>query len=62
MLKITPELHRHITPDADIDDIREQGIKQGMQPLKISGARKIAAGITTLSEVMRVIPKETEYS
>ena len=44
-------------PDADAAAIREQGIKQGMQPLRISGARKITEGITTMSEVMRVIPR-----
>ncbi len=57
MLKITPELRHLVNPDADAAAIREQGIKQGMQPLRISGARKITQGITTISEVMRVIPR-----
>jgi general secretion pathway protein E len=57
MLKISPELRRLVTPDADAAAIREQGIKQGMQPLRISGARKITEGITTMAEVMRVIPR-----
>ncbi len=57
MLKITPELRHLVNPDADAAAIREQGIKQGMQPLRISGARKITQGITTMSEVMRVIPR-----
>ena len=57
MLRISPELRRLVTPDADAAAIREQGIKQGMQPLRISGARKITEGITTMAEVMRVIPR-----
>lgn len=57
MLRISPEIRRLVTPDADAASIREQGIKQGMQPLRISGARKITEGITTMSEVMRVIPR-----
>jgi general secretion pathway protein E len=60
MLRITPELRALVTPDTDVASIREQGIKQGMQPLRISGARKIAGGITTMSEVMRVIPRTSD--
>ncbi len=61
MLKMTPELRQRITADVDVAEVRDQGIKQGMQPLRISGARKIAAGVTTLSEVMRVVPKEVSF-
>jgi general secretion pathway protein E len=60
MLRITPELRALVTADTDVASIREQGIKQGMQPLRISGARKIAGGITTMSEVMRVIPRTSD--
>ena len=60
MLKITPELRQLVISHTDVAAIREQGIKQGMQPLRISGARKIAGGITNISEVMRVIPRTSE--
>ena len=60
MLRMTPDLRKRITPDTDIHAIREQSIKEGLQPLRISGARKVAAGITTMSEVMRVIPKDKD--
>lgn len=60
MLRITPELRALVTPDTDVASIREQGIKQGMQPLRISGARKIAGGITTMNEVMRVVPRAND--
>ncbi|GAB2181585.1 GspE/PulE family protein [Denitratisoma sp. agr-D3] len=40
----------------DISRLREQSLREGMQPLRISGARKIAAGITTLEEVLKVAP------
>jgi len=60
MLKITPELRELVTPDTNVASIREQGLKQGMQPLRISGARKIADGITTMSEVMRVVPRTND--
>lgn len=57
MLKVTPELRQLVTDDTNVATVREQGIKQGMQPLKISGARKVASGMTTMSEVLRVIPR-----
>ena len=36
--------------------IREQAYKDGMKPLRVSGAMKIAAGLTTADEVMKVAP------
>ena len=36
--------------------IREQAYKDGMKPLRISGAMKVAAGMTTLEEVLKVAP------
>lgn len=57
MLKVTPELRQKITTETNVAAIREQGVKQGMQPLRISGARKVSQGITTMSEVLRVIPR-----
>jgi len=57
ILKVTPDLRSLVHENADLSALREQGHKEGMQPLRISGARKIAAGLTTMEEVMRVIPK-----
>ena len=42
--------------DADDHAIREQAYKDGMKPLRVSGAMKVAAGLTTLDEVMKVAP------
>ena len=58
MMELTPDLRARITPDAGIDAVREQAVRDGLQPLRISGAKKIAAGITTLEEVLSVIPKD----
>lgn len=57
ILKMTPDMRNLIDDDTDLTALREQGYKEGMQPLRISGARKIAAGLTTMEEVMRVIPR-----
>ncbi len=39
-----------------LDTIRRQGMKEGMHTLRLSGAYKVAAGDTTIEEVMRVAP------
>lgn len=56
ILTLTPAMRQLIKPDADMAALREFAIKEGMQPLHISGARKIYAGLTTIEEVKRVAP------
>jgi general secretion pathway protein E len=36
--------------------MREAAFKDGMKPLRISGAQKIASGLTTIDEIMKVAP------
>ena len=45
-----------ITADADFTLIRDQAYRDGMKPLRISGAMKVAAGITTVDEILKVAP------
>ncbi|BCM25750.1 GspE/PulE family protein [Methyloradius palustris] len=56
MLSVTPEIRKLITPTADLAKIRTLAYKEGMQPLLINGAEKIAAGITTIEELLKVAP------
>lgn len=56
MLPITGELRQSISGEMDLAAFSVQARKAGMQPLRLSGAAKIAAGITTLEEVLRVTP------
>jgi general secretion pathway protein E len=60
ILLMSPELRKLITPEADLARIRELACREGMNPLRISGAAKIAAGITTLEEVVKVAPPATQ--
>ena len=55
-LIMTPELRKAVTDETDLDALREKAFKEGMKPLRISGAQKIATGITTIDEVMKVAP------
>jgi general secretion pathway protein E len=53
---ITPELRKAISAETDLDGLRERAYREGMRPLRISGAMKIASGLTTIDEVMTVAP------
>ncbi|MFL6564897.1 MAG: GspE/PulE family protein [Burkholderiales bacterium] len=41
---------------ADLAVLREQAFKEGMKPLRISGAMKVGSGLTTVDEVLKVAP------
>lgn len=57
ILRITPEVRKLIGPESNIEQINKQGLKQGMIPLRISGARKVISGLTSIDEVLRVTPE-----
>jgi len=52
----TSETRLMISKDTDIHDLRRAAIKDGLQPLRLSGANKVAKGETTVEEVLRVAP------
>lgn len=60
MLPVSNDLRRLISSNAHPNAVKDQGIKDGLKPLKLAGAQKIAAGITTLEEVMKVVPSGLE--
>ncbi|HEY6820500.1 MAG TPA: GspE/PulE family protein [Burkholderiales bacterium] len=45
---------------SDIAAVRELAFKEGMKPLRISGALKVGMGITTIDEVLKVAPPVRE--
>ncbi len=56
IMLMTPGLRRLVTTNPDDARLRDQAFKDGMKPLRVSGAMKIAAGITTTEEVVKVAP------
>ena len=56
MLTMTPVLRRLVTTETNLQAFTEQCYKEAMKPLRISGAAKIAAGVTTIDEVLKVAP------
>ena len=49
-----------VAAGADLARLREEAIKEGMKPLRISGALKVAAGITSIEEVLKTAPPVQE--
>lgn len=56
VLEMSSKVQKYITNDCDLAAIRKEGMKEGMRTLRLSGAQKVAAGMTTIEEVMRVAP------
>ncbi|MFZ4536136.1 GspE/PulE family protein [Propionivibrio sp.] len=56
ILMLSPDMKQAISDNADVAKIRDLAYREGMKPLRISGAMKVAAGTTTLAEVFKVAP------
>lgn len=56
MLTVTPALRKLITPETNLAKLTKLAQQEGMQPLIINGAEKIAAGLTTIEELLKVAP------
>jgi general secretion pathway protein E len=55
-LLFSNEIKKLVNEKADLAAIRDQAFKEGMKPLRISGAMKVGAGLTTIEEVLKVAP------
>lgn len=60
LLKVTDDLKTLVYENGEIRQLRRQGIKDGMNLLRVSGAYKVVAGVTTIEEVLRVAPRDTK--
>jgi general secretion pathway protein E len=56
MLTVTSALRTLLRDGPDLAAIRRQAYQDGMQPLRLSAAQQIIAGLTTVEEVMKVLP------
>jgi len=62
VLIFSQEIKNLVTSQADVAKVREQGFKEGMRPLRLSGAAKVGAGLTTIEEVLKVAPPVRDHS
>jgi general secretion pathway protein E len=60
-LQPTQAVRKQITDNCDLQTLRMQAYREGAQTLRLSGARKVAAGVTTIEEVLRVTPTVEDF-
>ena len=61
MMPMSARLRGLITPQLDLASLGGAALSNGMQPLRISAAAQVARGVTTVQEVLTVLPPiETE--
>ncbi len=56
MMLVNESLKQEISSGFDLVKFRKAAIKQGMKPLNLAGAQKVAKGVTTIEEVIKVAP------
>jgi len=61
-LVCTRAIKEIVAAGGDLGKIRDQAFRDGMKPLRISGAMKVAAGFTTMEEVLKNAPPAMETS
>jgi general secretion pathway protein E len=56
ILQLTPEVKQFVQEKYEIAPLTQAGYKAGMRPLRVSGATKVAQGLTTFDEVLKAAP------
>jgi general secretion pathway protein E len=56
MLPLSAEMKKLVIKDAEIAQIRALAQREGMKPLRLGGAEKVAAGLTTAEEILKITP------
>jgi len=60
IMVLNDDLRALITPGADVQALRQRAIAQGMSSLRKAATDKVAAGLTTMAEALRVTPGDSE--
>ena len=58
IMVMSESVQDNIHEQLNLEHIRRQAMKEGMRTLRLSGAQKVAAGDTTIAEVLRVSPAQ----
>ncbi len=56
MMRISPAIRQMIVPSADLVRLTDAALAEGMRPLRVSAAAQVARGVTTVAEVIGVLP------
>jgi general secretion pathway protein E len=56
LLTVSEAFKAKITTSPDMESLRRQAVQDGMRPLRLAGALRVAEGLTTLEEVLTATP------
>jgi general secretion pathway protein E len=56
IMPMSNEVKKLVASGVELGRLREQAMREGMKPLRIAGAKKVAAGLTTIAEIIKVAP------
>jgi general secretion pathway protein E len=56
LLTVTEAFKDKVTKEPNIDALRRQAVADGMRPLRLAGALKVAGGVTTIEEILSTTP------
>jgi general secretion pathway protein E len=56
MMRLSPHLRSLISAQLDLGQFGQAALAEGMRPLRISAAAQVARGVTTVQEILTVLP------
>ncbi len=56
LLTVTEGFKEKVSKEPNIDALRRQAVSEGMRPLRLAGALKVAEGLTTIEEILASTP------
>jgi len=56
LMSVGPALQAVIADKPDLQHVRQIALNEGMRPLRLAAAEKVAAGLTTIEEVLSLTP------
>jgi len=56
LLTVTEAFKEKVSKEPNMDALRRQAVSEGMRPLRLAGALKVAEGLTTVEEILATTP------
>ena len=56
LLTVTEAFKEKVSKEPNIDALRRQAVTEGLRPLRLAGALKVAEGLTTIEEILATTP------
>ncbi|CAN5360961.1 GspE/PulE family protein [soil metagenome] len=60
LLTVSTQFSKIIQAETEVSALKEQGMKDGMKPLRVAGALKVVEGVTTADEILKVTAALTQ--